>query len=38
MEEFMAKKLGKTVETSGELALCKDWNSEMVAMALHSEN
>lgn len=38
MEEFMAKKLGSQSQSAGELELCKDWTSEMVAMALHSDN
>lgn len=38
MEEFMAQKLGGMTQSAGELALCKDWTSEMVAMALHSDN
>jgi hypothetical protein len=38
MEEFMAKKLGGGDSSAGELSLCKDWTSEMVAMALHSDN
>lgn len=39
MEEFMAQKLsGGGKQSAGELSLCKDWTSEMVAMALHSDN
>jgi hypothetical protein len=38
MEEFMAQKLGGMTQSAGELALCSDWTSEMVAMALHSDN
>ena len=38
MEEFMAQKLGESKQSAGELSLCKDWTSEMVAMALHSDN
>ena len=38
MEEFMAAKLGGATQSSGELSLCKDWTSEMVALALHSDN
>jgi hypothetical protein len=38
MEEFMAQKLGGSKQSAGELSICKDWTSEMVAMALHSDN
>ena len=38
-EQSRKEVIAKAADTEyGELYLCKDWTSEMVAQALHSEN